>query len=324
MRARTVILRFGVVYLACCLVIAVVLGEFALHPARVPINSRKVAQSIASRFGAVLEDVSIASADGIPLQGWFARPAQARGDAIILFHGIGDNRQGMMGIAELFLSHGYSVLLPDSRGQGTSAGLPTYGFKETGDIRQWFAWLSSRERPRCIYGMGESMGAAIMLQAIKEVPFCAVVAESPFASFREIAYIRVGQFVGTGSWLGRIALRPAVEFAFLYCWLRYGVRLSSISPEMSVVGNPVPVLLIHGLSDTNIPLQQSESIFERCSAHIIFWKVPGAGHCGAINAAPTEFEKRVLGWYSSHRGFPGRAAPRLSASPYLLFPKLSC
>jgi pimeloyl-ACP methyl ester carboxylesterase len=258
-----------------------------------------------ARLGSALEDVSIAASDGTQLQGWFARPAQSNDDAIILFHGIGDNRQGMMGLAELFLRHGYSVLLPDSRGQGASSGLPTYGFREIGDIRQWFAWLSSHERPRCVYGMGESMGAAIMLQAVKEVPFCAVVAESSFASFREIAYIRVGQFFNTGSWLGRIALRPAVECAFLYCRLKYGVPLSSISPRMSVVGNRVPILLIHGLLDANIPLQQSESISERCPAYITFWKVPGSGHCGAMNAAPTEFESRVLGWYASHKNLTG-------------------
>jgi uncharacterized protein len=300
MRAWAVILRLGGIYIVSCVVIAIVLGEFALHPARVPIRNRAAAQGVAARFGAVLEDVSIASADGTQLQGWFVRPAQAVGDAIILFHGIGDNRQGMMGLAERFLSHGYSVLLPDSRGQGASGGLPTYGFREKSDIGQWFAWLRSHEKPRCIFGMGESMGAAIMLQAIREAPFCAVVAESPFANFREIAYIRVGQFFNVGSWLWRIALRPAVEFAFLFCRFRYGVRLSSISPEMSVVGSRVPILLIHGLSDTNIPLEQSEMIFEHCPANISFWKVPNAGHCGAANAAGPEFYSRVLSWFSSH------------------------
>ena len=304
MRARAILLRLGIVYIACCLVIAIILGEFAFHPARVPIHNREAAQAVAARFGAALEDVFIASADGTQLQGWFVRPAQAIGDAIVLFHGIGDNRQGMMGLAELFLSHGYSVLLPDSRGQGASGALPTYGLREKGDIRQWFAWLQTNEKPRCIFGMGESMGAAIMLQAIREVPFCAVVAESPFANFREIAYIRVGQFFNAGSWLGRIALRPAVEFAFLYCRLKYGVWLSSISPEMSVVRSRVPILLIHGLSDTNIPLEQSEMIFEHCPASISFWKVPNAGHCGAANAAGPKFDSRVLSWFSSHGAHP--------------------
>jgi pimeloyl-ACP methyl ester carboxylesterase len=270
----------------------------------VPIHNREAAQAVVAQFGATLEDVSIAADDGTQLQGWFVRPKHAMGDAIVLFHGIGDNRQGMMSLARLFLSHGYSVLLPDSRGQGASGAIPTYGLREKSDIRQWFIWLQTHEKPRCIFGMGESMGAAIMLQAIRTVPFCAVVAESPFANFREIAYIRVGQFFNAGSSLGRIALRPAVEFAFLYCQLKFGIRLSSLSPEMSVVGSRVPILLIHGLSDTNIPIEQSEMIFEHCPANSSLWKVPNAGHCGAANAAGPEFDTRVLRWFSSHGAQP--------------------
>jgi hypothetical protein len=308
MRTRVLVAACLAFYAAFCLLLAIALGEFALHPARVPIYRRPEAQARAARFGARLQDVSIASADSTPLEGWLVRPKRPIGDAIILFHGIGDNRQGMMGLAELFISHGYTVLMPDSRGQGASGGLPTYGIKEKNDIRQWFAWLRSHENPGCIFGMGESMGAAIMLQAIKEVPFCAAVAESPFADFREIAYLRVGQFFHADPWLGRIILRPAIELAFAYCRLKYGVRLSSISPEMSVAGNRIPILLIHGLSDTNIPWRQSEMIFEHCPDSISFWKVPDAGHCGALHAAGPEFERRVLDWYSLHRAHPGNAA----------------
>jgi uncharacterized protein len=299
-----VMLKLGMVYLVLCLVIAIGLGEIALHPRRIPINNRLAAQTMAARFGSALEDVSIASADGVRLQGWFARPAQPNGEAIILVHGISNNRQGMLGFAELFLSNGYSILMPDSRGHGTSGGFPTYGVKETGDLHHWFAWLTAREKPRCIFGMGESMGAAILLQAVKDVPFCAVVAESSFANFREIAYTRVGQFFSAGSWPGRIALRPAVEFAFLYCRLKYGVWLPNASPETSVAETRPPILLIHGLSDTNIPPRQSQKIFEHCPAGNRFWKVPNAGHCGANNVAGPEFEKRVLAWYASHKAHP--------------------
>ncbi len=46
-------------YLAGCLVIAVALGEFALHPGRLPVNARRTAQTMAARFGARLLDISI-------------------------------------------------------------------------------------------------------------------------------------------------------------------------------------------------------------------------------------------------------------------------
>jgi hypothetical protein len=66
-RARTIIVTLGTVYLACCIVLAILLGEFALHPARTPIDKRPVAEAMAMRFGAILQDVSVISFDGTHL-----------------------------------------------------------------------------------------------------------------------------------------------------------------------------------------------------------------------------------------------------------------
>jgi uncharacterized protein len=302
MRAWRVIRTVAICYALLCTILAAFLGELAFRPQRMPLRERQSAKAIAARFGADLQDVSISARDAVQLRGWFASPANANGDAVILLHGVGDNREGMGGFAELFLSNGYAVLLPDSRGEGESGGrFPTYGIKETDDVRRWFEWLTAQQHPRCIFGMGESMGAAILLQSVREeTRFCAVVAESPFASFRQIAYVRVGQFVGTGTWLGKVALRPAVELAFLYGRITRGVSLTDASPEESVVGSRVPILLIHGLSDNNIPFQQSEWIRSHNPADVKLWEVPGAGHCGAVSVVPQEFDSRVVGWFSTH------------------------
>lgn len=281
--------------------LAVGLGELAFHPVKVPLNHKAAAEAIANRFGAKLEDVSVTTSDGIQLQAWYASPAKSNGIAVILIHGIGDNRQGMMGFAELFLSRGYAVLVPDSRAQGTSGGgFPTYGVEEAKDVRDWFNWLQTRHHSNCVFGMGESMGAAIVLQAVKTTPFCAVVAESPFASFRQISYIHVGQVFHSGEWLGEYALRPSVELVFVYARLTRGMNLTAASPELSVVGSRVPVLLIHGLADDNIPPRQSEMIRAHNPTDITLWEVPYAGHCGAVSVGAQEFDSRVLGWFSSH------------------------
>jgi uncharacterized protein len=306
MRVWHVIRVALVCYVAFCTILAIFLGELAFRPQRMPLRERQSARAIAARFGADLQDVSISARDGVQLRGWFAHPAKANGEAVILLHGVGDNREGMMGFAELFLSNGFAVLLPDSRAQAESGGeFPTYGLKESGDVQRWFNWLVMQQHTKCIFAMGESMGAAIVLQAARTTPFCAVVAESSFASFRQIAYVRVGQFFHTGEWLGRIVLRPAVETAFLYGRLTRGVNLADASPERSVVGGQMPILLIHGLADDNIPPQQSERIRAHNPAEIVLWEVPNAGHCGAVNAAGREFDTRVLGWFTSHdRGQP--------------------
>lgn len=279
--------------------LAVALGELALHPLRVPIEWRQQAENTARRFKGTLQDVAVEAGDGANLRGWFVRPTPYNGNAVILFHGVGDNRQGMGSYAELLLANGYAVLLPDSRAQGESGGaFATYGIKEADDIHRWFGWLEAAAHPRCVYGLGESMGAAILLQALRGEPrFCAVVAESPFADFRQIGFVRVGQFFKVGQWLGRVVLRPAVELAFLYGKLRYGVDLADASPERAVKGVRIPILLIHGLADHNIPPSQSREIQAHNSSDITLWEVPRAGHCGAIALAPEEFGRRVLQWF---------------------------
>ncbi len=146
-----------------------------------------------------------------------------------------------------------------------------------------------------------SMGAAQLLQSLpKEPRFCAVVAESPFATFREVAYARFGRPFNTGPWIGRTFFRPAINVGFLYVRFRYGLNMEDASPEDAVVGSKIPVLLIHGLNDTNIPPYHSDLIQGENPSDVTVWKVPGAHHTGAHAAAPKEFEQKVLEWFAAH------------------------
>jgi uncharacterized protein len=149
-------LRVVCCYALLCAILAIFLGELAFRPQRVRVTERQSAEATAARYGAALRDVSVTASDGSHLQGWFARPTDANGDAVILLHGVGDNRQGMMGFAELFLSNGFAVLVPDSRAQGESGGdFPTYGLKESGDVHRWFDWLVMQQNPKCVCSNGQ-------------------------------------------------------------------------------------------------------------------------------------------------------------------------
>lgn len=143
------------------------------------------------------------------------------------------------------------------------------------------------------------MGAAQILQALSREPdFCALVAESPFETFREVSYARFGQPFHLGPWLGRTFFWPTDEVGFLYVRWKYALNLDSASPKEAVRGSTVPVLLIHGTSDRNIPFYNSKDIQAANPMHAVLWLVPGAGHCGAYDVNPEEFGRKILNWFS--------------------------
>jgi len=225
---------------------------------------------------------------------------------VILLHGQADNRVGMLGNADLLLRHGFAVLLPDARANGVSGGeVATYGALEKEDIRAWADWLQQQESPRCIDGLGESMGAAELLASLDATSrFCAVVAESPFASFREASYYRLGAMIHTPGWAGRILTRPAVDAAFLYARWKYGIDLERASPTNAVAISHTAVLLIHGKKDVNLPPRMSEMIVADNMARlprVELWEPAQAGHCGASQAEPAEYERRLIQWFINDR-----------------------
>jgi dipeptidyl aminopeptidase/acylaminoacyl peptidase len=294
---------FLILYLALSSLAAIYVAEGTVHPARRPLppEAETAMRDIAHQLSSDLANVSITTPDAVTLRAWIIHPQAANRNAVILLHGLGDNRIGATGYAQLLLAQGFTVLLPDARAHGTSEGqLATYGLLERNDIHQWLDFLVARDHPHCIFGLGESMGAAELLQSLAAEPrFCAVAAESSFSSFREIAYDRMGQPFHLGPWFGRTLLRPVVEFAFLYVRAKYHLDMQQVSPENSVAATQVPVLLIHGEIDSNIPVRHSRRIKAR-NSNAILWEVPNADHCGALNASPQEFEERLLQWFAAN------------------------
>ena len=301
---RRIAVGTAVLYVAASTFGGIWLGEMAMHPGRraIPATDATQFQSELNELGAQLEDINIKASDGAVLRGWFAQPASGNGSAVILLHGVSDNRLGMLGYGDWLLRNGYSILLPDARAHGLSGGsIATYGLKESDDIHVWVSWLENARHPSCIFGFGESMGAGQVLQSLtKEARFCAVVAESPFESFREVSYARFGRPFHTGPWLGRTFFWPTDEVGFSYVRMRYGVDMNSASPKVAVAHSNVPVFLIHGTNDHNIPAYNSQDIEAANPTTVVLWLVPHAVHCGARSVAPEEFDRRILSWFAEH------------------------
>jgi pimeloyl-ACP methyl ester carboxylesterase len=113
----------------------------------------------------------------------------------------------------------------------------------------------------------------------------------------------MGQPFHLGPWFGRTLFRPVVEFAFLYVRWKYHLNMLQASPRDAVAEMSVPVFLIHGQIDSNIPIRHSRQI-HLGNPNTILWEVPYADHCGAISASPQEFEQRILAWFSPRTQSP--------------------
>jgi fermentation-respiration switch protein FrsA (DUF1100 family) len=133
------------------------------------------------------------------------------------------------------------------------------------------------------------MGGGVLLQSLAvEHRFSTVIAESPFADFRDIAEYRVAQRMPFAGPMAYGFAKPFVRSGFLCARWRYGMDFDAASPA-DVVGNvSTPILLIHGLEDTNIPPKHSRVLASLNPKAITF--VAGAGsraHRSARDGAGT-------------------------------------
>jgi alpha-beta hydrolase superfamily lysophospholipase len=309
-RALRWLAALAAVYLVLCTLIGIYLADVAVKPFRreMPANSLAAVHDQLQPIGAKITEVSIEGLDRAPLRGWLYTPRLPNGHTVIALHGVSANRRSLISYAEMMLKGGYTVLTPDSRAHGASGGMfASYGVLESDDIGRWIAWLRGRQTG-CIHAFGSSMGAAQTLQIVDgPAALCSAVAEAPFSTFREISYDRVGQYIRVGDWFGRTVMRPAVEVGFLTARLRYGLDLDLVDPASHLLRTRTPVLLIHGLADTNIPPRHVQLMHAANPTMLTVWLVDGARHVGAWRKEPKAYESRVLGFFAAHE--PGASAP---------------
>src|ERR1700753_2198981 len=126
----------ALLYLVFSVLAGIAIADISLKLPRRPLaHPQMVADIVHKDFQTELQNISITAADGAMLKAWFIHPHQYNGNAVVLLHGITDNREGVAGYGDLLLAHGYAVLLPDARRHGESGGeLATYGLKESDDI----------------------------------------------------------------------------------------------------------------------------------------------------------------------------------------------
>jgi fermentation-respiration switch protein FrsA (DUF1100 family) len=200
----------------------------------------------------------------------------------------------------MFLARDYAVLVPDSRAHGESGGgLVTYGLLEKYDAIDWVRWMRGQGCQK-IYGLGESLGASVLIQAAAvETSFAAIVAECPYADLREIAEYRMRELLPLPSLIAVPVAKLVVFSGMVYADVAYGLDFREVSPVRSIARTPTPILLIHGLNDVRTPPTHSRQL-AAANPGTSLWLVPNTGHISASIVEPDQFRERVLSWFAQH------------------------
>lgn len=243
-------------------------------------------------YGLDHENVTLQTADGLALAGWYV-PSRNRA-ALVLIHGIGTNRADLLPLGRDLAQLGFGLLLFDLRAHGESEGsASTLGLRETLDVRSAVDYLHSRAdvRPDRIGVYGNSLGAAVAIMAAAELgDLRSVVADSGFASVEWVVSNQFNSLVRLPGWTAPLVLA--------FGRWQAGVDPGQVSPVERIHRiSPRPILLVHGDRDATFAIQNAYLLSEAAGDPKELWIVPGVRHSGAYAVDPERYVERVGGFF---------------------------
>ncbi|MHB0923797.1 MAG: alpha/beta hydrolase [Bellilinea sp.] len=235
------------------------------------------------------QDIIFKSPFGYDLSGSYF-PQSGSNKTIILLHGISYTRLGMVKYMPIFRRRGWNILIYDQRYFGRSGGPnTTYGFYEKHDLRAAIDWAESQIAPDGVVGtLGESLGAGTCLQLAAIDPRPAfVIADSSFATLWDEFAFRLKTDYNLPPY-------PVLNIGNWWIRMLAGFRYADVSPERDVAHLEMPVLLIHGLADDEVPPSHSQRLFDakRHGLRRLFF-MPEAIHVQSVTTGPAAYDQWV-------------------------------
>jgi alpha-beta hydrolase superfamily lysophospholipase len=224
--------------------------------------------------GLYYRDLTLTTADGLDLAGWYV-PAELPGaPSIILAHGLLDSKWTMLRLVPWLHEAGYNVMLFDFRGHGASAKQPTtIGPAEVLDVQAALDWLDAEGAGGWVGGLGMSLGASALVNtAVKDNRLDALVLDSLFADWNGTDFAR------------GYRLPPD--------WLVPGVP----SPEDLMPDIHIPVLIIHGTADILVNVDHAYRLYAAANEPKELW-INDSGHAWSAWTYPEEYQEKVLSFF---------------------------
>ncbi len=255
------------------------------------------------------EDVSFPATDGLSIAAWWIPAASGAATyadrTVIVVHGLGASKANQLVLAQELVPRGYNVLAIDLRAHGLSGGqLTTFGDRERRDVLGAVRWVRENKpaQSRRIFGVGASMGAAALIAAMAE----------PTPDARAIDAVAVyGTYANMGGLIddvGKTYFTPALRALVRHVAVPIasgfsGTDIAGFRPvDLAYRVWPRPVMVIHGESDSIIPVNQGLLLFRGATQPKRFLFLGGAGHNDIVADPATA--KDVADFFESARPIP--------------------
>lgn len=205
------------------------------------------------------------------IEGWLITKDSAKG-TVLLCHGYGGEKSGMLDKAEEFWRMGYSTMLIDFMGAGASEGVQTtIGCKEATEVRDCVAYLKQKGEKNIIL-FGTSMGAAAIMRAVGELQVRpqSIIIECPFSTmYRTVCNRFHTQGVPVFPMAGMLLFWGSVQNGF---WA-FGHNPVSYAQNIHC-----PTLLLYGEKDEKVGRDEIDAIYATLKGQKMLRTYPLAGH----------------------------------------------
>lgn len=246
------------------------------------------------------EQLTLTSRDGLKLSGYYL-PAEVPTDKlVVLTHGyLGHAKQmGLFG-QYYHTDLGYNIFIPDARGHGKSEGnYYGFGWPDRLDLIDWTkALVKKLGSDSKIAFHGLSMGAATVLMASgeDELPsqVKAIIADSPYMSVYQLFAYQMNRMFYLPAF-------PLLDSTSLLTKFRAGYSFKEASALKAVKKADIPILYIHGESDTFVPTKLTKELYRNTSSEAEIFLVPGANHGESFALAQEEYKTRIDGFLDGY------------------------
>lgn len=269
------------------MVLAVSLSTFysAIRP------QKFVSNTTPADFNLQYESVTLVTEDNLKLDAWFIPAANKTNKAVVVLHGYPFDKGNILPLAT-FLHNDFNLLLFDFRYLGRSDGSYTsVGFHEQKDLAAAVKFLRNSKNQTKIGALGFSLGGAVAIMGTKQNNLDVVVADSSYASLENMLTHTYKQF-----WIFKL---PFLIITKVLSKVVLNVDIADVSPEKSIQHLNIPILIIHGSADDQIPVGNAYRL-KNANQKVELWIVENAGHGVVNNAAGKEYERRVLKFFEGN------------------------